>query len=92
MSFLKKILGKDEPVDSGPPPECTHGSLVAHWDQPADMGNENLASSWKCTSCDEEFSSDEREVIRAAEEERVRHYQEEKAALDAEIEAGTRVV
>lgn len=92
MSFLKKILGKDEPESSEPMAECTHASLVAHWDRPEDMGSEDLASSWKCTSCGDEFTSDERELIRAAEAERVHQYQEEKAELETQIEAGTRVV
>jgi hypothetical protein len=92
MSFLKKIFGKEESEDTGPRPECTHGSMVAHWDRPEDMGNEELASSWRCTSCGDEFSSDDRRLILAAEAERVHHYQEEKAELEAQAAAGTRVV
>lgn len=98
MSFLKKIFGREESADPGPRLECTHGAMVAHWDRPEDMGNEELASTWRCTSCGDEFSPDERGNILAAEAERVHQYQEEKAELearadlDAGVEASRRVV
>ncbi len=93
MSFISKILGKDDsPAEAGPAAECTHASLVAHWARPEDMGKEELASSWKCTSCGDEFSSDERELFHAAELERVHHYQEEKAGIEAAAAIDQRIV
>ncbi len=80
MGILQKLLGREkeeEQVVEETPAECTHSSLVPRWDDPADIGKEDKASGWTCSSCNQAFTPAEREELRAADAERVRHRQQE---------------
>jgi hypothetical protein len=87
MGLLQKIFGREkEEEDTGPPPECTHSSLVARWDNPDDIGKEDKATEWLCSSCNKSFTPAERTQIEAAEVERVQQIQRENEAFKQEQE------
>lgn len=52
--------------------ECLHGTLVAHWADAADMGDETKATEFVCQSCQEHFSPDEASWVRKRAIERLR--------------------
>ena len=52
--------------------ECQHTILVAHWEDPADLGKEDLASSWRCEACGQSFTPDEAAELRATEADRLK--------------------
>ena len=51
---------------------CPHTVLGPHWDDPADLGKEDLASSYKCDVCGETFTPEEALALRATEGERLK--------------------
>jgi len=64
-------------LDKAPPEEiesvaCLHVALVPHWDDPADMGQEEKASRFLCEGCRQEFTAAEAREFRATETERVK--------------------
>jgi hypothetical protein len=89
MGLLQKVFGRnkeEEHDEIEEPRECTHATLVARWDDPDDIGKEEKATSWQCSSCNESFTPEERREIEAAEAERVRLIQQENEAHKAELE------
>jgi hypothetical protein len=44
--------------------ECHHRTLLPRWDRPEDMGREDLASTFQCSSCNQMFSPDEAKALR----------------------------
>jgi hypothetical protein len=53
-------------------PECLHMALTARWDSIDDMGNEDKATSYVCSSCNGEFSPAEARSIRASQADQLR--------------------
>ena len=87
MGFLDRLFGRkggtttapakqDEVIEDVP---CPHGSLVAHWDQPADMGKSEAVSYYICESCGHRFSGEEGQRLMVAAAERVRAAEEARA-------------
>lgn len=52
--------------------ECMHTTLTARWDSAEDMGNEDKATSFICTACNQSFTPAEAAELRASEAERLR--------------------
>lgn len=75
MSILSKLFHREAKEAAVPEAagQCLHVALVPRWtDNPADMGNEEKASSWECTACGASFPPDEARRLRETEAERVR--------------------
>jgi hypothetical protein len=74
VGILKKVFSKSEPeneqttaaepVAEEERPECMHGVLVARWDNAADLGDQEKASSFTCEACGSTFSPEEARVLR----------------------------
>jgi hypothetical protein len=78
MSIFKRLFGKaddDGSVAVADAPEsdveCPHVILIAHWEDPNDMGNESRASSFRCESCHQVFTPLEAQMLRESESERL---------------------
>lgn len=67
---------------------CAHATLVPHWDNPDNMGKPELATSWTCASCEQEFTPEERERLVAADAERIKRMQKEAAEAEANLARG----
>ena len=52
--------------------ECQHTVLRAHWEDAANLGNEDLASSWICEACGVWFSPEKAAALRATEADRLK--------------------
>jgi hypothetical protein len=52
--------------------ECLHGTLVARWEDAADMGDESKATEFVCQSCQERFTPKEAAWVRKRAVERLR--------------------
>ena len=52
--------------------ECLHGTLIAHWADASDMGDESKATEFVCQSCQERFSPEEAAWVRKRAVERLR--------------------
>jgi hypothetical protein len=70
MGILDRLLGRkddsasatatateDKPVETA----CPHGTLVARWDDPADLGNNERVSRYLCEACGATLSREEGE-------------------------------
>jgi hypothetical protein len=53
-------------------PACMHMALTARWDSIDDMGNEDKAIAFACSSCGAEFTPDEARELRAAQSDTIR--------------------
>ncbi|HYM15848.1 MAG TPA: hypothetical protein VEZ14_09830 [Dehalococcoidia bacterium] len=77
MSWLKKLRRDREEgapaADAPATPDCPHYVLVPRWDNVADMGKDELATSFRCEACAREFSPSEAQALRDTEAERVRN-------------------
>jgi hypothetical protein len=68
MGILDKILGKQDGLPQAtegtmPDDKCPHTALSQHWDSPADMGKEELAT-YTCESCGAVFPyAEAREIM-----------------------------
>ncbi len=62
----------DAPEEDGETPPCPHTALAPGWDNVADIGKEDLATKWTCSSCGAAFSREEYEVLRNTEAERLK--------------------
>lgn len=62
---------------------CEHVLLVPHWDSPENMGVEDKASSHRCNTCNESFSPEEEQVLRATEADRIRRGLQERPNIQA---------
>ncbi len=73
MHWLRKSNerpnGGEPEIESAP---CPHIERVPQWDDANDMGRDDLASSFTCTSCGAVFTRDEESTLRATEAARVR--------------------
>lgn len=73
MRWFRK--SNERPNGDGPevePGPCPHVERAPQWDDANDMGREDLASSFTCTSCGAVFTPDEERTLRATEAARVR--------------------
>ena len=62
---------------------CEHVLLVPHWDSPENMGVEDKASSYRCNTCDENFTREEEEILRGTEADRIRRGLQERPNIKA---------
>ncbi len=67
--------------DAGGTCECI--LLVPHWDSPENIGVEEKASSYRCNTCNEEFTCEEEMVLRATEADRIRRGLQERPNIVA---------
>jgi hypothetical protein len=76
MGLLDRLFRRSgaptEAVDDAAGTECPHTTLTARWDSAEDMGNEDKATSFICTACNESFAPEEAMKLRATEAERLR--------------------
>ena len=65
MGILDRLLGRkggSAATEEAPAQvECPHGTLVARWDDPADLGNNEKVSRYLCEACGQELSREEGE-------------------------------
>jgi hypothetical protein len=75
MGFLRRRHAPPPPppVDE-PPPVCPHVTLVAHWENAADLGHQDRASWFQCEACGTRFTPDEVARLRETEARRLREY------------------
>jgi hypothetical protein len=69
MSLLSRFArSKDSeaPVVQSLPTECSHWELAPRWDNAADMGIKDKATSYECTGCKKTFSREEAARLAAA--------------------------
>ena len=52
--------------------ECIHGTLVAHWADAKDLGDESKATEYVCSSCSTHFSPEAAAEVRRLAVERLR--------------------
>jgi hypothetical protein len=74
MSWLKKLFGsgKTEAIEDVPPAAlCAHVVLVARWDNPNDMGDDDKANAFRCEGCGAQFTPAEARRLRDDEAARV---------------------
>lgn len=76
MGFLSKLFGKADDhaavkaaVDAA---ECPHTTLIPRWDSANDIGNEDLAVSYRCEGCGETFSREQAQTLRRNAADRLR--------------------
>ncbi len=79
MSFIARLLRRDKGESSKASatatveaPPCPHTALTARWDSVQDMGNDEKATSFVCTACNDEFTPEQATELRATEAERLR--------------------
>ena len=65
MGLLRKLFHEEHTVDADAAEAvvCRHGVLTARWDQNADIGHQDLATSFVCESCGATFSGDEGRLL-----------------------------
>ena len=73
MGIFDKIFSKDEKggataIETAP---CNHGVIVPRWDSVADIGKEDLATSYLCEACHETFTPDEARMLKESMAERL---------------------
>lgn len=77
MSFITKLFGRDKgeagQTATVEAPPCPHTTLTARWDSVQDMGIEEKATGWICSSCNDEFTPEQATELRATEAARLRH-------------------
>ena len=69
-----ELLGQRQRREAAPTaavPPCPHTTLTPRWDSVADMGNEDKVTSYRCDSCQQEFTAQEGQRLRQTEAERV---------------------
>ncbi|HTE84259.1 MAG TPA: hypothetical protein VK821_05975 [Dehalococcoidia bacterium] len=79
MGFLDKLLHRTPTATLAPPPEaaaCLHGALVPRWDNVADMGKEEKATSYRCDSCGKDFTPEEAHGVWSSAADRLRRVNE----------------
>lgn len=84
MRFLRR--GETESVEQAAPDGseiCECVLLVPHWDDPANMGIEEKASSYRCNTCNESFTREEEEILRGTEADRIRRGLQERPNIQA---------
>jgi hypothetical protein len=63
----KKDEGKSEEAAPAAAVACPHTILLPHWDDIADMGKEDRATSFTCQSCGQTFTRVEADALRRTE-------------------------
>lgn len=51
---------------------CLHTVLLPHWDRIEDMGHADRATSFRCQSCNEQFTPEQAQRLQQTEAERLR--------------------
>jgi hypothetical protein len=66
MGVLEKIFGgkKDRTEEIAEVPACPHAVLMPRWDNAADMGHEDRATSFVCEGCQAVFTGEEAQLLR----------------------------
>ncbi len=70
MGLLDRLLrrkaneGDDQGADAATPP-CLHTAIRPLWDSADDIGDEDKATSFRCEACQDTFSREQAEQIRA---------------------------
>ncbi|MPZ48859.1 MAG: hypothetical protein GEU75_06030 [Dehalococcoidia bacterium] len=81
MKLLDKLFGHgqspdermidDAPMALSQSPPCPHGVLTPHWSTIAELGHEDLATSYVCEACSASFSPGEARLLRSTEAQRL---------------------
>jgi hypothetical protein len=69
MSLLSRFArskASEAPVLQELPKECNHWELAPRWDNAADMGIKDKATSYECTGCKKTFTAEEAARLTAA--------------------------
>ena len=66
--FGRKKATVEEAVEA---PPCPHVVLVPQWDAAADIGVEDRATHYVCSTCNDRFTPDEARELRATTSERL---------------------
>ncbi len=74
MSWLDRLSRRQPTPDAALPSEarCPHTKLLPQWDDPADLGRNDKASSFRCDACGQVLTPAEAEAVRASEGKRLR--------------------
>ena len=76
MGLFDRLMGRNKQAVAAPVAvdraSCPHVTLVGRWDSVQDMGKEDRANSWVCSSCNSTFTNEEARALRGAEQERLR--------------------
>ncbi len=86
MRFFRRGEGDSGSTQTSAPDlseACECVLLVPHWDDPATMGIEDKASSYRCNSCGESFTREEEEILRGTEADRIRRGLQERPNIQA---------
>ena len=67
MSWLTRLFRRESSADAEAPRQgnCGHSNIMPRWDRPEDMGKDELASGFTCTSCGSNFTREEAEALGA---------------------------
>ena len=85
MRFFRRGEKESSGVAVEDPAEaCQHLLLVPHWDSPASIGNADEASSYRCNTCNESFTPEEEQILRATDADRIRRGLQERPNLQAQ--------
>lgn len=73
LDRIRALRHPGESSDSGQATrECIHGTLIAHWAEASDMGDESKATEFVCNSCHATFTPEEAGWVRKRAVERLR--------------------
>jgi hypothetical protein len=79
MGLLDKLFKREAAaprrgLQTGPSgADCAHLAVAPRWDNAADIGHEDRATSFVCDSCHNSFSGSEIEAVRSAAAARLRN-------------------
>jgi hypothetical protein len=79
VGFVDKLLHRTPMAKPTPTPAasvCLHGVLVPRWDNVADMGKDERATSYRCDSCGKDFTPEEAQGLWARAVEQLRRVNE----------------
>ncbi|MFQ5381374.1 MAG: hypothetical protein ACE5EF_07105 [Dehalococcoidia bacterium] len=69
LDIFRRAPAKEAEEEASP---CPHTALAPGWDDAADIGKEDRATSWTCSSCGTAFTPEEYETLRKTEAERLK--------------------
>lgn len=71
--FKREAAAPRQGLQSGTGADCPHLAVAPRWDNAADIGHEDRATSFVCDSCHTSFSGSEIEAVRSAAAARLRN-------------------